>query len=86
MASKQLQNLTDKLLELPVGSAVKQFLDYLTIEAGLSNNTVLGYGRDLKNFIHHSRSASISTLSDIQPQHIYAYMKSLTVANKARRR
>ena len=83
MASKQLKNLTDKLLELPVGSAVKQFLDYLTIEAGLSNNTVLGYGRDLKNFIKHSKSAGMRTLSDIQPQHIYAYMKSLTVANKA---
>ena len=83
MASTQLQNLTDKILELPVGAAVKQFLDYLTIEAGLSDNTVLGYGRDLKSFIRHSELAEISALSDIQPRHIYAYMKSLTIANKA---
>ncbi|NIA16825.1 MAG: tyrosine recombinase [Planctomycetes bacterium] len=83
MASAQLQNLTDKILELPLGTAVKQFLDYLTIEAGLSGNTVLGYGRDLKNFVRYSKSAELSTLSDIQPRHIYAYMKSLTVANRA---
>ena len=81
--STQLQNLTDKLLAQPLGTTIKQFLDYLTIEAGLSSNTVLGYGRDLKSFIQHSKSSGISTLSDIQPQHIYAYMKKLTVASRA---
>jgi len=34
----------------PAGDALQLFLDYLSVEKGLSANTILSYGRDLKKF------------------------------------
>ena len=47
MPSNQVQSVGQKLLSMPLGRSIKQFLDYLTVEAGLSVNTILAYGRDL---------------------------------------
>ncbi len=47
MSSVQLQSSSEKLASLPLGQSVRVFLDYLIVEAGLSNNTILAYGRDL---------------------------------------
>jgi integrase/recombinase XerD len=35
----------------PAGDALQLFLDYLSVEKGLSANTILSYGRDLKKFL-----------------------------------
>ena len=51
MPSTQTQSVGEKLLALPVGGQAKSFLDYLAVEAGLSENTILAYGRDLKSFL-----------------------------------
>ena len=51
MLSVQRQSVGKKILLLPLGQTAKSFLDYLAIEAGLSENTVLAYGRDLKSFL-----------------------------------
>ena len=56
MASVQVQSVGEKLLSLPLGKSVKDFLDYLAVEAGLSNNTILAYGRDLKGFLEYCRT------------------------------
>ncbi len=53
MPLTQTQSVANSLLCLPLGQTVKQFLDYLTVEAGLSTNTVLAYGRDLKRFLEY---------------------------------
>lgn len=83
MPSTQVQSVGEKLLSLPLGRSVKDFLNYLTVEAGLSENGVLAYGRDLKGFLEYCRSNKISQLGQIRPALIQRYLQSLTVEGKA---
>ena len=43
MLTKQVQLLRERLKATPLGNTVAAFLDYLTVEAGLSENTLLAY-------------------------------------------
>ncbi len=61
-----------------MGREVKSFLDYLTVEAGLSDNTILAYGRDLKSFLTYCKSNKIDQLQQIKPTLIRDYMRILT--------
>ncbi|MHC4456801.1 MAG: site-specific tyrosine recombinase XerD [Planctomycetota bacterium] len=83
MPSVQTQSVGEKLLYLPLGKIVKDFLDYLAVEAGLSNNTILAYGRDLKSFLEYCGSKRISRLDQIKPALIQNYLQSLTHDQKA---
>jgi hypothetical protein len=47
MLNNQVKLLKEKLADYPLGKSVIHFLDYMSVEAGLSPNTLLGYGRDL---------------------------------------
>jgi integrase/recombinase XerD len=82
MPSIQQQSVGEKLLALPLGQNVKSFLSYLTVEAGLSENTILAYGRDLKSFLEHCKSCNIKYLYQIKPAIIQDYLKILTKAQK----
>jgi integrase/recombinase XerD len=82
MLSMQQQSVGEKLLALPLGQDVRNFLSYLTVEAGLSENTVLAYGRDLKGFLEHCKSGNIKSLSRIRPAIIQDYLKILTQDQK----
>ena len=82
MPSIQTQSVGEKLLSLPLGANVKSFLDYLNFEAGLSNNTILAYGRDLIGFLRYCRSGGISELQQIKPAVIQSYLRTLTRDNK----
>ena len=66
-----------------LGQSVKDFLDYLTIEAGLSKNTVLAYGRDLKGFMGYCKSNKIHQLQRINPALIRNYLRFLTQDQKS---
>jgi len=66
-----------------MGQTVKQFLDYLVVEAGLSNNTVLGYGRDLRAFLEFCRANGVEELPQITPLLIQQYMQVLSEQPKA---
>jgi len=79
----QTQSVADKVLALPLGRNVKDFLDYLTVEAGLSNNTVLAYGRDMKSFLSYCKSNGIRQLQQINPALIQNYLALLSRSNKA---
>ena len=99
MPSTQTQSVANSLLCLPLGQTVKQFLDYLTVEAGLSTNTVLAYGRDLKRFLEYCKlvpsassgqalstaelSSPIETLEQIKPAVIQGYLRSLGRSQKS---
>jgi integrase/recombinase XerD len=82
MLSIQRQSVGEKLLALPLGQDVKNFLSYLTTEAGLSENTVLAYGRDLKDFLEHCKTNNIRLLSRIKPSVIQDYLRILTQDQK----
>ena len=78
MPSTQTQSIGKKLLALPLGREAKSFLDYLTVEAGLSDNTILAYGRDLKSFLTFCKSNKIKHLQQVEPTLIRHYMRILT--------
>jgi len=79
----QTQAIANKLLALPAGRNVNDFLDYLTVEAGLSPNTIMAYGRDLKSFLKFCSSNKIKNLQQIKPPIIQAYLKFLSQKNCA---
>jgi len=83
MPSTQTQSVSEKLLTLPLGRVVKSFLDYLTVEAGLAENTILGYGRDLKGFLEFCKSENISRIEHLKPTLIQNYLQTLAKSNKA---
>jgi len=77
MPSEQIQSVNNTLSELPLGRIAKDFLAYLTVEAGLSDNTILAYGRDLKGFLQYCRSRGLSHLQQVKPLLIQNYMREL---------
>lgn len=83
MPSVQTQSVGKKLLALPLGREAKSFLDYLTVEAGLSDNTILAYGRDLKSFLSYCKSRNIDQLGQIEPVVIRDHMRILTMGHKS---
>ena len=68
---------------LPLGQNVRDFLDYLTVEAGLAKNTVLAYGRDLKGFLEYCRTKNINKLQQIKPAVIQDHMRVLSQGQKS---
>jgi integrase/recombinase XerD len=82
MTSAQLQAVGKKLLSLPFGQSVKDFLSYLTIETGLAGNTVLAYGRDLRAFLEYCRSKNVNRLDGLGPTIVRQYQRNLTIENK----
>lgn len=83
MPSVQTQSVSEKLVCLPLGRTVKSFLDYLTVEAGLSENTILGYGRDLKGFLESCERENISELQQITPVLVQSYQRILVEDGKS---
>jgi integrase/recombinase XerD len=83
MPSAQTQTIADKLVELPLGRLVRDFLSYLTVEGGLSDNTIQAYGRDLKDFLEFCKSGKVSELKQITPALIQKYMITLAKVNRA---
>lgn len=76
--SEQLQLLRAKFNAFRLGPVIQSFLDYLTVEAGLSTNTLLAYGRDLLGFAEHCEAEGISKLDDVVPTSVYPYLRKLS--------
>ena len=83
MSSIQVQSVNEKLAVLPLGRCVKDFLNYLTVEAGLAQNTILAYGRDLKSFLEYCCSKKIKHLHEIKPPLVQGYMVVLSKAGSS---
>jgi len=66
-----------------MGRVVQRFLEHLDVEAGLSENTVLAYGRDLEAFVRFCRLQRVEELAAVEPTHIYAYLRTLAAAGRA---
>jgi integrase/recombinase XerD len=82
MSLVQVKSIGKRLSAMPLGRSVGDFLGYLTAEAGLSQNTVLAYGRDLTAFLGYCNSRGVNELHQINPVVIQGYLRSLTVEQK----
>jgi integrase/recombinase XerD len=83
MPSVQVQSIGEKLLTLPLGQNIKDFLNYLAVEAGLSENTILAYGRDLESFLKYCKSKKVRRLGQIRPALIQNYLVILSKKSRA---
>lgn len=59
---------------------VQAFLDHLTVERGLSANTVSAYACDLAQFVQYVRGKSISSLEDVTEAVLLGFMERLREA------
>jgi integrase/recombinase XerD len=60
MLDVQLTNILKSLVKLPGGPAAYEFLNSLMVEAGLSNETIKAYGKDLRAFLSYCKEQGIS--------------------------
>jgi len=56
---------------------IKDFLDYLSVERGLSKNTILSYSGDLKKFADYIESQHITNLNAVKRNDITKFMLNL---------
>ncbi len=66
-----------------MGGFVVGFLDYLVIEAGLSENSILAYGRDLLGFVEHYQKKNIFQPNGVEPKAVFEYIHLLAGQNKS---
>ncbi|MEJ2703812.1 MAG: site-specific tyrosine recombinase XerD [Sedimentisphaerales bacterium] len=83
MPAIQIQSVGEAILSLPLGRHVMSFLTYLTVEAGLAENTVLGYGRDLRDFLRYCKEGNVNTLEQINPAVITDYLRVMAQEQKS---
>ncbi|KAA0550348.1 site-specific tyrosine recombinase XerD [Bacillus sp. BGMRC 2118] len=55
---------------------LQDFLHYLVVERGLSNNTITSYNRDLKSYIHFQQEVeNIQSFEEVSRIHIISFLK-----------
>ncbi|OGV62326.1 MAG: site-specific tyrosine recombinase XerD [Lentisphaerae bacterium RIFOXYA12_FULL_48_11] len=57
-----------------MNSLVEQFLDYLSLERGLSPNTRLAYGDDLSRFVRFIEKSGVKSFNMVSRKHILDYL------------
>ncbi|RBW70375.1 site-specific tyrosine recombinase XerD [Bacillus taeanensis] len=63
---------------------VNDFLHYLVVERGLSQNTVTAYKRDLHSYTDYLvKQESLTSIKDVQRTHIISYLHDLQQKGKA---
>ena len=62
---------------------LSEYIDYLHIERGLSDNTEQAYRRDLTSFIDFLEKSSVATFDDISRSNINSYIRDLRHAGFA---
>jgi integrase/recombinase XerD len=63
---------------------LKDFLYFLRVEKGLSNNTILAYERDLKSYlVYLKKEEAVQSLNDVQRVHIVHFLGLLKEQGKS---
>ncbi|HSV27323.1 MAG TPA: tyrosine recombinase [Sedimentisphaerales bacterium] len=83
MSAVQLQKIRASLAALPIGPQVVDFLNYLSVEAGLSPNTILAYGRDLRAFLLFCSDSKIKNIAELKAPLIGKYIHKISKAEFA---
>ena len=83
MSVIQRQSIVQELHSLPLGRTMTDFLDYLTVEAGLADNTILAYGRDLKQFLQFCQGNGVSKIAGVTPQFVQKYICHVAHTDKS---
>ena len=83
MSVAQTQSIYNSLALMALGKSAGEFLDYLTIEAGLSDNTIMAYGRDLKNFLEYCNHNEIKQIQEITLTLINNFLRQLIKSDKS---
>jgi integrase/recombinase XerD len=60
---------------LPAPPQLDEFLDYLRVECGLSDNTLESYGRDLRHFGAFLRSVGDPPYAEVRPEHVSGFLR-----------
>ena len=55
---------------------IDEFMSYLSVERGLSDNTLLSYKRDLARFFEYLKSVRIASIQKVSRQTITSFMLS----------
>lgn len=63
---------------------VKDYLHYLVIERGLSENTIKSYRQDIVELVRYLKQQGITDFKDVNPKTILDYMKYMHDNGKAR--
>ncbi len=53
---------------------IEDFINYLSVERGMSHNTLLAYRRDLSQYFDYLTDIGINKVDDIEKKHITAFM------------
>ena len=75
MSVSQVKNLYSRLNSTPLGGGITRFLDYLKVEAGLSQNTILAYGRDLLIFADFCSQEKVDSIAAIRPETVFSFIR-----------
>lgn len=57
--------------------AVRTYLDHLTVERGLAENTLRAYRRDLERYLRTLAAAGVSDLAAVTPTHVERHLSAL---------
>lgn len=78
--------MIDRSVTMPLGLAVTRYLDHLTVERGLSANTLAAYGRDLRRYLaflestgddEPAQGAAVAHPRDVTTEHVRAFTRAL---------
>jgi len=60
--------------QLAIDDAIQRYLEHLTIERQLARNTIEAYATDLAHFADHCARSELSTIHDVDPIRINAFL------------
>ncbi|MDD5269889.1 MAG: site-specific tyrosine recombinase XerD [Candidatus Omnitrophica bacterium] len=56
---------------------IREFMDFISVERGLSKNTLESYGRDLSKYVQYLKKGGITDLNKVKRQQIQDFLMSL---------
>lgn len=64
----------------PIAAQAERFLDHLTVERGLSANTIAAYRRDLDRYMRFARARGIASPGEVDESTIRAFLASVSAS------